>query len=416
MKQKENAMSVAKRWVMAAGFMLAAAAAQAGVTVTNVVIQQRWPWNGLVDIDYEVVTDEPGLTVSIHATGRDAQNGWNVRMRTLSGDGAAGPVGAGRHRLTWDSAADAPALATTNFAVSLQAVKGMPQYVVADLSEGPTPAYPAYAVTYLDRIPEGGWTDEHKTTKLVLSLVKPGVFVMGSPDHEIGRSDNEIQHTVTLTQPFYLGVFEVTQKQWELVTGNNPAQFKGDARPVEGVSYHAIRGSSAGAQWPASSAVDSGSFLGRLRARTPLFFDLPTEAQWEYACRAGTITALNSGMNLTDAYNDASMAEVGRYGYNQSDGKGGYSQHTKVGSYLPNAWGLYDMHGNVQEWCLDWYGAYSGSATDPKGVAGGSGRVLRGGGWSGDARNCRSAYRNDGGPSNVSDDIGLRVLALPAVQ
>ena len=181
---------------------------------------------------------------------------------------------------------------------------------------------------------------------------------MGSPQDEVGRRSSDMaSHQVTITDIFYIGVFECTQKQWELVMGNIPSNKKGDCRPVEQVSYSMIRGSGekAGAGWPEyGHTVDATSFMGKLQAKTGLTFDLPTEAQREYACRAGTTTALYSGKNLTNSNEDAATSELARYRYNQSDGKGGYtSGHTKVGSYLPNAWGLFDMYGNADEWCLD---------------------------------------------------------------
>ena len=192
--------------------------------------------------------------------------------------------------------------------------------------------------------------------------------------------------------------------------GTKPSYFNNAAyyatRPVECVSYDMIRGTSsiAGAGWPTyGHEVDATSFMGKLQTKTGLIFDLPTEAQWEHACRAGTTTALNSGKNLTSTDQDANMAEVGRYRYN---GGSEYSQNcapangtAKVGNYLPNAWGLYDMHGNIGEWCLDWWDgdAYSpDAATNPNGQTTGSGRVSRGGGWDDTANRCRSASRFNG--------------------
>ena len=258
--------------------------------------------------------------------------------------------------------------------------------------------------------------DTCRTTELWLRYIPAGKFMMGSPTDELGRGDDETQHEVTLTQPYYIGVFECTQKQWELVKGSTPSYFQGDCRPVERVSYDDIRGAKSVASWPADGhTVGDTSFMGILRAGTGLAFDLPTEAQWEYACRAGTTKALNSGENLENKNEDTFMDDVGRYYYNQSDGKGGYN-HTTVGSYRPNNWGLYDMHGNVFEWCLDWWDGrpYGTSAVEnPKGDDTGSDRVFRGGSWSSGAYYCRSAIRSINDPSNRSTDIGFRVLCLP---
>jgi formylglycine-generating enzyme required for sulfatase activity len=233
---------------------------------------------------------------------------------------------------------------------------------------------------------------------------------------------------VTLTKYFYIGVFEVTQKQWELVIGNRPSYFNNSTyyatRPVEQVSYYEIRenplpviddstkGSAISPNWPQSSQVHADSFMGKLRAKTGLStLDLPTEAQWEYACRAGTTTALNSGYNMTGMMYDPKMDVVGRYWYN---GGSGYSQGcapsagtATAGSYAANAWGLYDMHGNVWEWCLDWHETYHAPTTDPVGAASGSYRLARGGCWSYNARSCRSANRLDFWPDYRSIDFGF---------
>ena len=290
-------------------------------------------------------------------------------------------------------------------------------YLVVDLSGGPDVT--SYPVRYSREAPNLN-DDKCRTTELWLRRIPAGTFIMGSPEDELGRYSTEIQREVTLTQDYYIGVFECTQRQWELVMGNTPSLYKGDCRPVEFVSYNMIRGtgSQAGEGWPTyGHVVDSTSFMGKLQEKTGLTFDLPTEAQWEYACRAGTTTALNSGKNLTSIYQDAAMGEVGRYYYNNNDGKGGYSQHTKVGSYLPNAWELYDMHGNVWEWCLDWYGTYGTAAvTDPTGSSTGSYHVIRGGDWGYYAWGCRSAVRNTNGPtyySHFSSYLGFRIVCLP---
>ena len=287
-------------------------------------------------------------------------------------------------------------------------------YLVVDLSGGPNAE--SYPVMYSKAGPDLS-DDTCRTTQLWLRRIPKGTFVMGSPEGEGGRGKNEIQHEVTLTQDYYMGVFECTQRQWQLVMGINPSNYQGNCRPVECVSYNEIRGEEEGAGWPYHQRVDATSFMGKLRSKTGWAFDLPTEAQWEYACRAETTTALNSGKNLTSLGQDAAMDEVGRYHYNQSDGKGGYtSKHTKVGSYLPNAWGLYDMHGNIGEWCLDWYGSYgTASVEDPVGPTTGSDRVYRGGNWNCIAGICRSASLGRCHPSgNNNDDCrGFRVACLP---
>ena len=364
----------------------------AAPTVSNVKAQQRYPWNALVDIDYTLSGDTSGLGVSISV--RDVQNNRNYQptkfMEVL-------PTSAGTHRVTWNPAADGVSIISTNIlvTVSLLRVADAPVtpnlYYVIDLSAGPDAVN--YPVTTLSSEPDGGvWPDEYKTTKLVLRKIEPGTFMMGG------------SVSTTISQPFYIGVFEVTQKQYSLVMGSNPSNYKGDMRPVEYVSYNAIRGSSAGAGWPASSLVDGTSFLGKLRAKTGLdTFDLPTEAQWEYACRAGTTSTYNNGGNT-----EGDLGTLGRYSGNTSDGRGGYSQHTTVGSYAPNAWGLYDMHGNVYEWCLDWYGTLAGG-TDPKGATSGSDRVLRGGCWNFGASYCTSSDRYYISPSRDIYNYGFRL-------
>jgi formylglycine-generating enzyme required for sulfatase activity len=306
-----------------------------------------------------------------------------------------------------------------NASVEKMAAVAMPTenlYVVVDLSGG-TEA-DNYPLRYTNTAPDLN-DNTCRTTELWLRRIPKGAFVMGSPIDEVGRYISEPQHDVTLTQDYYIGVFECTQKQWELVMGSNPSIYTGDCRPVETVSYDMIRGPSAtaGAGWPMyGHTVDASSFMGLLQAKTGLVFDLPTEAQWEYACRAGTTSAFNSGKNHTSSAQDAVMDEVGRYAMNKSDGKGGFSQHTTVGSYQPNAWGLYDMHGNVYELCLDWYARsyYSiSSRKDPTGPIVEMRRTERGGCWRGHVDCCRSACRSSNIPSLGNDALGFRIVFLP---
>ena len=266
-------------------------------------------------------------------------------------------------------------------------VENKTKYMAIDLSSG--------EVTYMDTEPQEGWSDAYKTAKLVLRRIEAGTFVMGSPTNELGRFNNENSHEVTIDKPFYIGVFEITQKQYQIIAGRDPSEFVGDTKPVQNVSFLDIRGREKGAAWPANDDVDDYSFLGKLRAKLKMNFDLPTEEQWEYACRAGTVTALNNGTNLASIDTDSNLDILGLYAGNGGLDLWKSKGPTAVGSYCPNSWGLYDMHGNVWEWCL----------------AGNTGiRVFRGGCWRSRAGNCRSARRDGNCSGNASALYGFRVV------
>ena len=222
------------------------------------------------------------------------------------------------------------------------------------------------------------------TIGMELVLMPAGEFEMGSND---GDRDEKPVHTVKITKPFYLSTTEVTQAQYEAVMGTNPSRFKGPDLPVEEVSWEVAM-----------------EFCKKLSAKENKPYRLPTEAEWEYACRAGTKTNYCFGNNEDD---------LGDYAwYDKNAGK----QTHPVGQKKPNAWGLYDMHGNVYEWCADWYGDYPGETLiDPAGPTTGVIRVLRGGGWLSGARYCRSAYRLRFGPGFRYYSLGFR-LALSRVQ
>ena len=393
--------------------------------VSSVTASQR-AGTKIVDIYYNLAdADNHPQTITVSLTSGSA----TLPAVSLSGDVGANVLPGNNKHIVWDAGTAWPGNYAANVVASVTANDGkinMPTalYVVVDLSGGPNAT--SYPVSTLTAVPSGGWTYDHKTTKLVLRKINKGAFTMGSPSYELGRSSDEVLHQVTLTQDFYTGVFPVTQRQYELITGTNPSNFTGYTRPVESVSYDKIRGTSLGSQWPANNNVDPLSFMGRLRAKTGLVFDLPTEAQWEYACRAGTSSSLNSGKEITTTGVGScpNMSEVGRYLNNGSDNKGGfsgYNKHTEVGLYLSNSWGLYDMHGNVFEWCLDRNGSFnSNPVTDPKGATTGSSRILRGGGYNSYPKDCRSAFRKSMTSSSIGNSsggdglYGFRVCIVPS--
>ena len=225
--------------------------------------------------------------------------------------------------------------------------------------------------------------------------IQPGTFLMGSPEREPLRDPwREIQHEVTLTRGYWLADTACTQSLWQAVMGDNPSQFNDDPTlPVETVSWNDVQ-----------------TFLDRLNAQVPgLDAGLPSEAQWEYACRAGTTTPFSFGENITPEqvnYN-------GNYPYAGGE-KGEYRRGTvPVKSLPPNPWGLYEMHGNVWEWCADWFSDYPpGPQTDPSGPPEGVLRVLRGGSWDANGQFCRAAYRNrfvPDGRDGFNGGIGFRL-------
>lgn len=255
--------------------------------------------------------------------------------------------------------------------------------------------------------------------KLTLVLIPPGEFMMGSPEAErqvaleaataandswaISRISAEApQHRVKITRPFYLGKYEVTQVQWQAVMGNNPSEFKAPANPVEQVSWDDVQSFLAKLNAMGTRRVSAAKAA---RVALDVKYALPTEAQWEYACRAGTAAAFHFGDDWT---------MPGQYGWFRENSGG--STHP-VGRKPPNAWGLHDMHGNVWEWCADWFQEryYATSPIDdPPGPASGPTRVSRGGSWHTGALHCRSAYRGTGRLDYRINSLGFRLALVPA--
>ena len=249
--------------------------------------------------------------------------------------------------------------------VKAWAVDALPDYLVVDLT---VPGHCRYYASE-DALPESVSSDIYRTDKLLMRKI-PAAGVewrMGAPLEEKGRGNLEIPHHVTLTADYFMGVFELTQKQYMRImqTDSNPSGTVGDTLPVLKVSYNALRGDSSTSpyDWPNGRSVDASSVVGKLSKLSGLDFDLPTEAQWEYACRGGVGTGLNSGKEILYTSNPCpNFDEVGWYNLNS-----GGTPH-RVGEKLPNAWGLYDMHGNALEWCLDFGGAdFSVDAVNPEG-------------------------------------------------
>jgi len=245
-----------------------------------------------------------------------------------------------------------------------------------------------------------GYAQEHKekiknSIGMEFVLIQPGRFMMGSPEDEPGRYTGERLHAVNLTNPFYMQTTEVTQDQWKLVMGKNPSSHKrcGDNCPVEQVSWDDVQ-----------------KFIQKLNQKERMGkYRLPTEAEWEYACRAGSTTAFPNG-NITElgCERDDNLDSIGWYCGNSNN------MIHPVAQKRPNAWGLHDMIGNVQEWCQDWFGVYPyDEVTNPKGPPSGSYRVMRGGVWYSPARDCRCASRFGSPPRYRFRHIGFRLCRTP---
>jgi formylglycine-generating enzyme required for sulfatase activity len=229
----------------------------------------------------------------------------------------------------------------------------------------------------------------------VFVTIPAGSFIMGSPEDEPGRNPDESQHEVTLTRGFSIQAAPVTQGQWRSVMGTNPSGFSrgGDDCPVDGVSWN-----------------DCQEFIRKLNQKGEYWYRLPTEAEWEYACRAGTVTACYAGDVTKKLFSkrDPCLDDIAWYHANA-----GGKTHP-VAEKRPNPWGLFDMLGNVLEWCQDWYGKYPIlPQTDPQGVALGAGCVVRGGSWSSPPADCRSARRQFYSPNTRNRFVGLRLVRGP---
>ena len=338
-----------------------AAVVASATAITGISANQRWPWNGLMDVDFTLSGSAASMAyrIELSATYNSGTNSVYAKSYltepVVEGDGAK--------RVTWNLGADCPELKADDFTVSVTATplvgNDIPVYMVIDLSSGP--ASTKYPVRYTTTPPDLS-DDTCRTTEMWFRRIKAGTFFMGKYDATTGYSTYLPKREMTLTKDFYMAIFETTQQQWAQVMGTWPSYFSNvtcrATRPVETISTKECRGTPDNGLWPQSKTVLATSFAGLMRSRAGLGgFDLPTETQWEYACRAGTTEY---------RYSNSPAAQLGRMmenGGRIDNGDGTYTfpagdcddAHgtAKVGSYEQNAWGLYDMYGNVQEVCLD---------------------------------------------------------------
>ena len=447
---------------LAASLVLTAA----GATVESVFARQMWPWQTHFEVSYVLRTassEAVDVSLKVSADGDE----YVIPASELLGE-TAGLTG-GEYKLVWDSTSSSVPTAAwlkahsgqLAFSVVTAPSASAAEYLVIDLSGGPDAAFwPSERITgklY------GGWTTEHKTTKLVLRRIYAGgsgnvfssetgvTFKFGcdsDADQTYKCSDDFNAVDATFTNDYWIGIFELTQKQYQLITGASISSIftTGDTYPQAQIGYYThIRGATAGCLWPGSSDVDADSLMGILRAKVSLppeipsewKFDLPTEAQWEYACRAGTTGPWNNG-GAYDVYvydgTKESDHNLDLIGWNPANSTAGGSP---VGEKLANAWGLYDMHGNAAEYCIDYN--YAGvtqkgrSGFEPMGYSPSSAtttssaRVMKGGAysvywtsitshkyWKGH-RSCGHVRTYDGNASNyITCRVALRNSAVNA--
>jgi formylglycine-generating enzyme required for sulfatase activity len=420
-----NTKTIAFAMVFAAGSLLAGEA-----TVTNVAVQQRWPWSQKVDIDYTLDCDDNDL-MDVSVSLYDGDTPLTASILAFSGDVQGVPRG--RRRITFDPTVAGLAAGTYSsvraelsarpaalyLIVDLTKTKGDAGVVTyltkADLVSGAYGTVVTNPVSGIDSIAWTGVTNDstYATTKYVMRRISAGTFMMGANNKTYNKDYNVRTNSVTLTRDFYIGVFETTQRQWELVMGANPSYFKtnGSTRPVEGITYAAVRGKTA--DWPSDGygKADEGSFLQKMCDLTGLVFDLPTFAQWQYASGYTLSKWYNTGKTPPPAEWQAGPAadECSRYSNNSGasipTGAGvNYADYdvdratAKVGSYLCNAFGLYDMHGNVWEFLLDYDDGsydYPEVCTDPVGPETGSYRMWGGGSFCRNGQYIRLAFRGE---------------------
>ncbi len=405
----KNALYVSILTALLAGLALADNAA------SGLTSNQRWPWNGKVDIDF-TLTKTTGKTTPVFSVKffcKDDQ-GEIFELTHLEGEGTTGIIlGDGSKRATWDAAAQLGTdVDSKNYQIGVFAedVTEDATYLVLNLS--------SYKMTYGTAGPNTASGASSKYAELWFRRVEAGSFVMGSASTETGRTANyEAQHTVTITKTFYVGVFELTEGQYDRINSNTAGT---SCMPKGNLYYSDFRGSTYGVTWPNKTdhRVDSTSFFGKLRAKTgyALTFDLPTEAQWEMACRdKGTSDRTTDGFWGSSRWNNGVVFDSNYSGAGDVAWyKGNTSAMQEVGLKGASSIGTYDMHGNALEYTLDWFTENITSyTTDPVGPTSSDYRVLRSGNYGGKGENIRAANRIRFSPANRNAAITCRVFLLP---
>ena len=415
-----------------------------------------------VTIEYTLADGPAVITLDVQTNATPNATADDPGWTSIGGEAiwnAAGDVwkkveGDTTHTITWRPDQSWPGHKITGngarAVVTAWATNNTPDYMVVHLDvPGATTFYPA-----AEFLPKASFKQEgaavtnnpaYKTTKLLMRKIEAaGIeWTMGSTVAETKRNSNESTHLVKLSDNYYIGVFEVTQSQWKNIATNSTrsANFTvdGDMRPMEMVSYNEIRNAvntttaTPSYNWP--NNPNPLSFLGLLRKHSGIAFDLPSESQWEFAARAGHYSGYwNDGTAVKNADTDSNLNKLGRYTQNHPGGTSESSALAPsaggtaiVGSYKQSDWGLYDMHGNVWEFCLDWYSAsitgFGGAVNinpanseQTKSGTSGTDRVMRGGSWYGGSGACRPAFRQTRDPAVPYSNIGFRLVCPVGVQ
>ena len=413
--------------------------------ISNVRLEQN-SLSRRVTVQYDL--DEVAVVTMDVLTNGVSIGGANIQA--VTGDCFKKVAAGNNHVVTWEPYLSWPdqkfGAGVVSVRMTAWALDNTPDYMVVDVSSAAQANTQEYYPS-VDYLPGGILSNTiYRTTKLVMRKIvaKDVTWTMGSTALETERNaSREATQQVTLTNNYYIGVFPITQEQWGLIQTSRvaPSYFANLAdramRPVEQVSYNEIRNAANSStantayDWPA--APNSGSFLGLLRTKTGIDFDLPCEAQWEFAARAGNgSTKWGDGSGIQNQNPDANLNLLGRYranggGTNPAASSDATTGTAIVGTYKPNDWGVYDMYGNVWEWCLDWYQDNistlggkvninpSNSAQTLSGSAG-SNRTVRGGGCTSVASECRPAFRTGRGPSTSEQYRGFRVICYAGLQ